>query len=53
MTVFAISLLALIWIGLMSVVIALCAAAGRADRRDRPRRAARRATPVLATSRRR
>lgn len=30
-----ISLLAIAWVGLMGVVVALCAAAGRADRRER------------------
>lgn len=35
MDVLAICLLTLTWVGLMSVVVALCAAAGRADRRER------------------
>jgi hypothetical protein len=40
MDAIGICLLALAWIALMGVVVALCAAAGRADRRERrlPRR---------------
>ncbi len=37
MDVYAISFLALVWIGLMALVVALCAAGARADRRERRR----------------